>query len=210
MYAKEDKIQLGRSMIEMLGVLAIVGVLSVGAVAAFNKAMTKYRINKWIDELNTVIQSFLRYEQDWKRTAKKTGHSNVGNMAKTIGVIPDTWKLEADGKKFRNSFGDIIGLYSYSDRIYLYLQYSNDKGTHQLCWNMWFNIIIPYQETIYYVHQYGKKAGGAQLESILYYGNVYCSSGKKCIREINVSELPSICGTQIEDADALVMSIYFK
>ena len=29
----------GRSMIEMLGVLAIVGVLSIGGVAGFNKAM---------------------------------------------------------------------------------------------------------------------------------------------------------------------------
>ena len=35
----------GRSMIEMLGVLAIVGVLSVGGIAGYSKAMGKYKTN---------------------------------------------------------------------------------------------------------------------------------------------------------------------
>ena len=39
---------LGRSMIEMLGVLAIIGVLSVGGIAGYSKAMEKYKINKTI------------------------------------------------------------------------------------------------------------------------------------------------------------------
>ena len=38
--------QLGRSMIEMLGVLAIIGVLSVGGIAGYSKAMEKWKINK--------------------------------------------------------------------------------------------------------------------------------------------------------------------
>ena len=38
----------GRSMIEMLGVLAIIGVLSVGGIAGYSKAMEKYKINKTI------------------------------------------------------------------------------------------------------------------------------------------------------------------
>ena len=33
----------GRSMIEMLGVLAIIGVLSVGGIAGYSRAMMKYR-----------------------------------------------------------------------------------------------------------------------------------------------------------------------
>ena len=38
----------GRSMIEMLGVLAIVGVLSVGGIAGYSKAMNKFKTNKKI------------------------------------------------------------------------------------------------------------------------------------------------------------------
>ena len=40
----------GRSMIEMLGVLAIVGVLTVGAISGYQRVMTKYRINKVVEE----------------------------------------------------------------------------------------------------------------------------------------------------------------
>ena len=41
--------QSGRSMVEMLGVLAIIGVLSVGAIAGYSKAMMKYKMNKTLD-----------------------------------------------------------------------------------------------------------------------------------------------------------------
>ena len=49
--------QSGRSMIEMLGVLAIIGVLSVGGIAGYSKAMTKYRINKTIDQFTQISQN---------------------------------------------------------------------------------------------------------------------------------------------------------
>ena len=42
----------GRSMIEMLGVLAIIGVLSIGAVAGYKFALNKFRANEIINELN--------------------------------------------------------------------------------------------------------------------------------------------------------------
>ena len=37
--------QCGRSMIEMFGVLAVVGVLSVGGIAGYSKAMRMYKSN---------------------------------------------------------------------------------------------------------------------------------------------------------------------
>ena len=48
------KNQNGRSMIEMLGVLAIIGVLSVGGIAGYSKAMMKYRINKTIEQITLI------------------------------------------------------------------------------------------------------------------------------------------------------------
>ena len=42
----------GRSMVEMLGTLAIVGVLSITGIAGYRYAMDKYRANETIDELN--------------------------------------------------------------------------------------------------------------------------------------------------------------
>ena len=49
--------QSGRSMIEMLGVLAIIGVLSVGGIAGYSKAMMKFKINKTIDQITQISQN---------------------------------------------------------------------------------------------------------------------------------------------------------
>ena len=40
------KNETGRSMVEMLGVLAIIGVLSVGGIAGYTMAMRKYKANE--------------------------------------------------------------------------------------------------------------------------------------------------------------------
>jgi len=45
----------GRSMVEMLGVLAIVGVLSIGGIAGYSKAMAKYKMNKALDQISMVV-----------------------------------------------------------------------------------------------------------------------------------------------------------
>ena len=45
----------GRSMIEMLGVLAIIGVLSVGGIAGYSKAMAKFRANKTMDQVSHIV-----------------------------------------------------------------------------------------------------------------------------------------------------------
>ena len=46
---KFKKSQSGRSMVEMLGVLAIIGVLSVGGIAGYSHSMSKHRANQIAD-----------------------------------------------------------------------------------------------------------------------------------------------------------------
>ena len=53
--------QLGRSMVEMLGVLAIIGVLSVGAIAGYSKAMHKHKLNQHAQTTTFLINNFLSY-----------------------------------------------------------------------------------------------------------------------------------------------------
>ena len=45
-------LQFGRSMIEMLGVLAIIGVLSIGGIAGYRIAMNKYQANVILEDVN--------------------------------------------------------------------------------------------------------------------------------------------------------------
>ena len=45
----------GRSMVEMLGVLAIIGVLSVGGIAGYTMAMNKYRANEILNAASQMV-----------------------------------------------------------------------------------------------------------------------------------------------------------
>ncbi len=48
-YATRAEKQGSRSMVEMLGVLAIIGVLSIGGIAGYTMAMNRYRANEILD-----------------------------------------------------------------------------------------------------------------------------------------------------------------
>ena len=52
---KEESIkqESGRSMVEMLGVLAVIGVLSLGGISAYTSAMAKYKANEVAQSVST-------------------------------------------------------------------------------------------------------------------------------------------------------------
>ena len=72
-----NKEQRGRSMIEMLGVLAIIGVLSVGGLAGYNTAMRKIQITKALNEMQLVIQDCLQQHLTLKKPSKNQRISSV-------------------------------------------------------------------------------------------------------------------------------------
>ena len=55
----------GRSMVEMLGVLAIIGVLSVGAMTGYSKAMFKYKLNKQTEQIGSILDMVQTYDDMW-------------------------------------------------------------------------------------------------------------------------------------------------
>ena len=67
-------IQSGRSMIEMLGVLAIIGVLSVGGIAGYSKAMMKFKVNKTVDQVTQIatnIRTLFGGQRDYSKLTDK-------------------------------------------------------------------------------------------------------------------------------------------
>ena len=61
-----DAAQFGRSMVEMLGVLAIIGVLSVGGIAGYSKAMMKHKLNKHAQSINLLINNIITITPSFK------------------------------------------------------------------------------------------------------------------------------------------------
>ena len=76
--------QHGRSIIEMLGVLAIVGILSIAGFFLFSKAMEKYKIDKAKEQLHTISSNIIMFYN------KGTGYKGLNNeTAQKLGLIPE-------------------------------------------------------------------------------------------------------------------------
>ncbi len=58
----------GRSMVEMLGVLAIIGVLSVGAMSGYAKAMEKYKLNKQTEQIGSILDYASLYSEELRES----------------------------------------------------------------------------------------------------------------------------------------------
>ena len=76
----KTKYEAGRSMVEMLGVLAVVGVLSVGAIAGYNYAMRSHRANEMINAVSTLYTTGL----------SQKGGDGTGELdyVTTVGELP--------------------------------------------------------------------------------------------------------------------------
>ena len=82
--------QSGRSMVEMLGVLAIVGVLSIGGIMGYSYGMDKYRANQTMQDVNLrgidVLAQFDR-----------TGDANLNEWQNEKTIYPITLEDETIG-----------------------------------------------------------------------------------------------------------------
>ena len=74
------KAQFGRSMIEMLGVLAIIGVLSVGGLAGYRKAMRTI-------QLNEARQYFTKVQMEYKTQGVTGGLNSIAYQQPCVDFI---------------------------------------------------------------------------------------------------------------------------
>ena len=84
--------QSGRSMVEMLGVLAIIGVLSIGGISGYSKAMAKFRINKTLDQISMLVMNIRSL---FASSLDYTGLDNT--LAVTMGIIPGEMQGASSG-----------------------------------------------------------------------------------------------------------------
>ena len=96
--------QSGRSMVEMLGVLAIIGVLSVGGISGYSKAMAKFKLTKAQDQLTMLLMNI--------RTAYATSPSYAGLTASSAidyNLAPSDM---VTGSTLHNAFGGAVTIAS--------------------------------------------------------------------------------------------------
>ena len=87
----KKKQELGRSMVEMLGVLAIIGVLTVGGLAAYNRAINKNIANNIVHEV-TLRATTIVSQLEMKNPANLAEFDEkiMGEYPVSVEEFPDT------------------------------------------------------------------------------------------------------------------------
>ena len=171
---RNDVCSIGRSMIEMLGVLAIIGVLSVGGIAGYSKAMKKYQANKVVGE---IIQILVK----WKELTEHDSWDNIyyldNKTKKTLGLC-----LPSD--KYCDGYQDtpVGGIY-INGNVFM-----RDVDA-ELCISAFNNIVIPLKGNIreFSVYTTIKNRDDAYKEKNECWDKCddKCKNDRNCLKECN-------------------------
>ena len=175
--ARNDICSVGRSMIEMLGVLAIVGVLSVGGIAGYSKAMEKFKLNKTISEYNYMLFGVLEHLDDLKHVP--AGYKNY-DFVDWIQALQWYKTNEMNGMLLVDFF---LGGWQATD--------NGNKSANfspKLCVEMFNNIMTPLHSAVYSINTFNSTKG-----DITFYGDAYCSNGRMCLSNATLAQIKSAC-----------------
>ena len=184
----------GRSMVEMLGVLAIIGVLSVGAIAGYSKAMMKYKLNKYSEQINTVINAVARNVQSFK-DIQENGTDLTETFIK-MGEIPTdmtkpnnfTGIYDVFGQKWRIFIG------STATTIFLSMTGSSLKTLSAdnlaICQTT-FTVAKENADSIKYIETISN-AGTENRIDKAWFGDAYCHQST-CLRNLTMDGIYNAC-----------------
>jgi type II secretory pathway pseudopilin PulG len=196
----DDSLCAGRSMVEMLGVLAIIGVLSVGAISGYSKAMMKYKLNKQAEQLNTVLNAVDRNLHSFDNIKVESGTGiHITSYFIKMGEIPQEMIKDNNDTIF-DSFNTKINITKeYFDPTSVYVIYMSPPLTTSssdnlaICQNI-ITVAKEHADSLYTIYAYSYNNN--KIVYAPYYGDKYCS-GNNCIRNINLDDIHKICTQHI-------------
>ena len=192
---------LGRSMIEMLGVLAIIAVLTVGGIAGYSKAMEMWKINKLTEEYSMLIFGMMSHIDDARKlTVYREGEfgdtTYMNDVAEAESLIPPTWtKNDTRGTRYVTELGNLVGIMSRNSKLtielgfYNYEAFAADAMSPKFCQSIYDKIIVPLNSSLYVAEKYNNGLGTISN----YYGYDYCANGKKCIKSLTPVQIKTLC-----------------
>ena len=191
-----DSICAGRSMVEMLGVLAIIGVLSVGAIAGYSKAMMKYKLNQHAQAVNMLINNVLQLKGQLKHKPDTT--TFYGFLLHKLNLLPDGIIYHNDINLTDMWFKENIKIY-YMNDIYTDSngqQGQNDTGIIQFV----FDSDSSFGEEICRNIAFAAKENAANIWILRrypapteYLGDAYCTNESNCLRNLNLNMAEKMC-----------------
>ena len=183
-------------MIEMLGVLAIIAVLSVGGIAGYSKAMEKFKFNKAIDEYSTLLFGVVQHLDDFKHIQiKDASFTPLGDIAVALEIVPPSWQ-KISGHGFIDGLGNLVQIFIRdTGRLAIDFYLGNvHNGVSaafniKLCLEIVQNMAVPLHSSIVDVFWYG-------MNNKRLYGDAYCNrKAKNCLSQITLEEINNYCSS---------------
>ena len=184
------KLSAGRSMVEMLGVLAIIGVLSVGAIAGYSKAMMKYKLNKQTEQLSWLLNVMYQYKSQWIFDDRFV---SLLPYYKKLGLIPENM-LKDSNYYLYDVFGQKIEMTTNACNPVctgLILRYRINNGSLELCSNV-IKTISNFHEVIYGLGM-GQSEEDESSYQTYFLGDKYCTT--KCLKSLSLQQIDEMCRT---------------
>ena len=194
----------GRSMVEMLGVLAIIGVLSVGAIAGYSKAMNKYRINKAIDAANQLFAAIITKVAPDKSSLTDDG---LGYVYYTETMVKAGWL--PDGFKFTDAAPRVI-YDAFNNPAWIFkdpakaagVGWSFEQNQKELCM-AYVNLAREWRNDMNLVTVDSLSSSNGSVVRKIYgnlYGNKNCTDDVKCLKDVTVTDIDTLCNNCEEHA----------
>ena len=195
---------IGRSMIEMLGVLAIIGVLSIGGIAGYTKAMERIKINKTLSTYNTLMFGFFQHIDDIRKIPDDDVSSPYAfsDLLVALELVPPSWRR--GGKWLADDFGNRIRIYPNYIEI-LFENYTMSKSKQiSFCREFFYTLAKGYHNELYkaYIWRQGKNT------EIFYYGSKFCGNTLPCLRNMTYDDVNNqcqLCGKDNNKSCSLVL-----
>ena len=201
--------QSGRSMVEMLGVLAIVGVLSVGAIAGYGKAMMKYKLNKQAEQLNTVINTIARNLHSFDNIHSTGGNTpDLSTYFIKMGEFPK--EMIKNGNEIYDTFGIKWASFINSTDTHIFLVGSGASLTAKSADNLsvCHNIILTAKENSDNISRFETSSNDSGSQSGFLFGNSECSAEKRCLKDVTIDDIYEICNKQIGNSHAVFQIVW--
>lgn len=186
----------GRSMVEMLGVLAIIGVLSVGGIAGYSKAMLKYRINKTISDVTFIagnVRAFFATQKGF--SGLNSGTAAGISLLKKANILPQdiisdelqTCPYVADHKSYLlNAWGDVMRVVAYNSSSFVISLHSiPTSACIELATHDWQTANVP----VIYINNSFHQTTGAAVNYTLATPADMASVIQACSSDDNFSDL---------------------
>ena len=202
-----DGVQCGRSMIEMLGVLAIIAVLSVGGIAGYGKAMEKFKITKAVGDYAILIQGLVEHLSDFRKLNAGGNVYGIAEPVQALGLVPDNWiiiqKRDEHQPTFSDAYGNYSSVFSRYNRVVFSIAIGGQNNTNgvtttpafstKFCEEILTNVFAPLHSFIVFAGVW-RSGNDNNDHTNSWYGDKYCGSEyRRCLTSITPIQINEVC-----------------